>query len=119
MDSRFPYCKLVAFADIDFHQPVGHPTIDLVKVLFQRLCISSCFDYLRTELFFGNVGIREWLASIMGSKDYGTIRKISKYIKKGITHRELFVRGRGVVLKLMLNVCKLFFVATALVALEH
>jgi hypothetical protein len=37
------------------------------------------------ELFSGT---SDWLVSIMGSKDYGTIRKIIKYIKLGVTHRE-------------------------------
>jgi hypothetical protein len=32
------------------------------------------------ELFSGNVGTSEWLLLIILSEDYGTIRKIAKYI---------------------------------------
>ena len=56
---------------------------------FMALCPE--LQDLRKDLFFVNVGTSEWLVSVMGSKNYGTIRMIAKYIKLGMSHRDRFL----------------------------
>ena len=55
---------------------------------FMALCPK--LQDLRKLSLFGNVRKSKWLTLIMGLKDYGTMRKIAKYIKSGMIHRGRF-----------------------------
>ena len=57
------------------------------------LCLE--LQDLRKELFSSSLGSSKWLISIVGSKYYGTIKKIAKYMKLGMTIRRFLRWGRG------------------------